>query len=125
MAHPLALKFVIDMLKLILESLNPTSFAELYARGVLVDYRLQGQPLVDVYRDGDTLVVVVDARQHLASGQPVRATTDGRRLYVDIGGQLLTVDLAEPVKPEPTVKTINGVVKIELPVHRGVRISIS
>jgi len=125
MAYPLVLKLMMDVLKLISESSNPSSFAELYARGMLMDYRPQRSPLVDVYRDGDTLVVVVDARQHLASGQPVRATTDGRRLYVDIGGQLLTVDLAEPVKPEPTVKTINGVVKIELPVHRGVRISIS
>jgi len=125
MAYPLVLKLMLDMLKLMSEAASNPSFAELYARGMLMDYRPQRQPLVDVYRDGDTLVVVVDARQHLASGQPVRATTDGRRLYIDVAGQLLTVDLAEPVKPEPTVKTINGVVKIELPVYKGVRISIS
>jgi len=125
MAHPLVAKLMLDMLKLIMESLNNPSLAELYARGMLMDYRPQKQPLVDVYRDGEKLVVVVDARQHLASGQPVRATTDGKRLYIDVAGQLLTVDLTEPVKPEPTVKTINGVIKIELPVLRGVRISVS
>jgi len=125
MAYPLAVKLMLDLLKIMTESLSDPSFAELYARGMLMDYRPQRPPLVDVYKDGDKLVVVVDARQHLASGQPVRATTDGKRLYIDVAGQLFTVDLAEPVKPEPTVKTINGVIKIELPVLRGVRISVS
>jgi len=125
MAYSLMLKLMLDMLKLMAESLNNPSLAELYARGALMDYRPQKQPLVDVYRDGDRLVVVVDARQHLAEGRQVRATTDGKHLYIDVGDQLLTVDLTEPVKPEPTVKTINGVVKIELPIHKGVRITVS